>query len=126
MSDDDVRAGEELARAWLAGKTGLPDDLALVVSGMTKPLDAATRAFLQEIGRTARASAKREARPAPSRSTPSPAPEPPPAPTIDINELWRRRQERNRAQRLEELSRRNADAFSTMASTGRRGWGSEL
>jgi hypothetical protein len=111
MSDDDVRAGEELAKAWLAGKSELIDDLAALVDGMDKPLDATARAFLQMIGDAAKASAKREARPTPSaRRTPAPPPESTPAP-VDLNEMFRRRRERERARRLEEFGRRNQEAF---------------
>src|ERR1700677_5213801 len=108
MSDDDVRAGEELAKAWLAGKSELIDDLAALVDGMDKPLDATARAFLQMIGDAAKASAKREARPTPSaRRTPAPPPESTPAAPVDLNEMLRRRRERERARRLEELGRYN-------------------
>ena len=44
MADDDVRAGEELARAWLDGKSELIDDLAALVDGMDRPLDGTARA----------------------------------------------------------------------------------
>ena len=122
MSDDDVRAGEELAKAWLAGKSGLSDDLALLVSGLSQPLDATARTFLSTIGSDARAMAKREARPTPSaRRTPTPmpeaqpsaqpTPEPPVAPTISLDEMIRRIRERERAARLEELGRRNQEAW---------------
>jgi hypothetical protein len=43
------------------------------------------------------------------------APPPLPAPTISLDEMWRRRRERNREQRLEELGRRNAAAWSDQA-----------
>jgi hypothetical protein len=112
MSDDDVRAGEELAKAWLAGKSELIDDLAALVDGMDKPLDATARAFLQMIGEAAKASAKREARPTPSaRRTPAPPPASTPAAPVDLNEMLRRRREREHARRLEELGRRNQEAF---------------
>jgi hypothetical protein len=107
----------ELARAWLAGKSELMDDLADLVEGMSHPLDPAARTFLQTIGSDAKAMAKREARPTPSaRRTPDPAkaqpsPEAPPAPLIDLSEMLRRRRERERAAKLEELGRRNQEAF---------------
>jgi hypothetical protein len=41
----------------------------------------------------------------------APSPEAPPAPPIDLNEMLRRRHERERAARLDELGRRNAEAF---------------
>jgi hypothetical protein len=116
MSDDDVRAGEELAKAWLAGKSELIDDLAALVDGMDKPLDATARAFLQMIGDAAKASAKREARPTPSaRRTPAPPPESTPAAPVDLNEMLRRRRERERARRLEELGRYNDEAWRDQA-----------
>jgi hypothetical protein len=127
MSDDDVRAGEELAKAWLAGKSELIDDLAALVDGMDKPLDATARAFLQMIGEAAKASAKREARPTPSaRRTPAPpppSPDAPIAPAVNFEEVMRRRRERDRARRLDELGRRNQEAWleqSAMLEASRR------
>jgi hypothetical protein len=134
MSDDDVRAGEELAKAWLAGKSELIDDLAALVDGMDKPLDATARAFLQMIGNAAKASAKREARPTPAGAPAprppdlakaQPTPEAPRAPLIDLNELLRRRRERERARRLEELGRNNDEAWRDQAEMVRgmgAGW----
>jgi hypothetical protein len=117
------RANEdvELARAWLRGESGLFDDLAdLVESMIDKPLDPAARTFISTIGRDAKAMAKGKARPASARLEAQTAPqtpaEPPPAPTIDINELWRRRRERNREQRLAELGRRNSEAWVEMGA----------
>ena len=122
----------ELARAWLRGESGLFDDLAdLVESMIDKPLDPAARTFISTIGRDAKAlaSAKGNARPTPSaRRAPDPppqqpSPEAPLARPIDLNELWRRRQERNRAQRLDELARRNQEAFADQAQMMRSmGW----
>jgi hypothetical protein len=104
----------ELARAWLQGKSALMDDLAdLVESMMGKQLDAAARTFISTIGNAAKASAKREARPTPSaRRTPAPPPaEPLPAAPVDFSEILRRRREREHARRLDELGRRNQEAF---------------
>jgi hypothetical protein len=118
--DDGVRAGEELARAWLDGKSELIDDLAALVDGMDKPLDGTARAFLLTVGNAARAVARREDLPAPAGAPASrppdlakavPSPDTPPAPPIDLNEMLRRRQERERAARFEELARRNAALF---------------
>jgi hypothetical protein len=115
MSDDDVRAGEELARAWLQGKSEMSDDLALLVDGMSQPLDATARAFILAIGAAARSVPKGKARPASARieaqTAAQPSPEAPPAPLIDLNEMMRRRRERERARRLEEFGRRNQEAF---------------
>ena len=99
--DDDVRAGEELARAWLQGKSELIDDLAALVDGMTRPLDATARAFLLTIGNAARLAPKSKVRqtptgtPAPARleaqTAAQPTPEAPPAPAFDVDEFRRRR-----------------------------------
>ena len=115
-SDEMSHANEdvELARAWLQGKSALMDDLAdLVESMMGKQLDAAARTFISTIGNAAKASAKREARPTPSaRRTPAPPPaEPLPAAPVDFSEILRRRREREHARRLDELGRRNQEAF---------------
>jgi hypothetical protein len=111
----------ELARAWLRGEGALFDDLAdLVESMMEKPLEAAARTFISTIGRDAKALAKGKPRPAPSaRLTPAPPPaEPdaPLAPAVNLEEVMRRRRERNHAQRLAELGRRNAEAWTEQTS----------
>jgi hypothetical protein len=117
---DAAKEGEELAKAWLAGKSQLFDDLAdLVESMMDKPLDAPARAFISTIGRDAKAMAKRKDR---SLATTDPAKaqaaqptQDPPQPRVDLNELWRRRLERERARRLDELGRSNAEAWRDQA-----------
>jgi hypothetical protein len=116
-ADEDV----ELARAWLQGKTELMDDLAdLVESMMGKPLDAAARTFISTIGRDAKAMAKRKDRslattdPAKAQTVAQPTQDPP-QPRVDLNELWRRRLERERARRLDELGRSNAEAWRDQA-----------
>jgi hypothetical protein len=121
--DDDARAGEELARAWLQGKSEMSDDLALLVSGMTQPLDATARAFLQTIGNAAKASAKRGPTPSARRTAAAPPVQVPPAAPVDLNEMLRRRRERERAAKLEEFGRRNAEAWleqSAMIDATRR------
>jgi hypothetical protein len=107
----------ELARAWLQGKSELMDDLAdLVESMMGKPLDAAARTFISTIGRDAKAMAKRKDRSlamtdhAKAQTVAQPTQDPP-QPRVDLNELWRRRLERERAAKLEEFGRRNQEAF---------------
>jgi hypothetical protein len=130
MVDDDFRAGEALALEWLAGKTSLTDDLAVIVLGMARELSGEARefggdarGFLVTIGNAAKASARGNARPtragtpAPAsiEAAAQPAPEPP-QPHVDINELWRRRRESNREQRLAELGRRNAEAWVEMGA----------
>jgi hypothetical protein len=121
VADDDARAGEELARGWLRGKSELIDDLAALVDCMAQPLDETARAFLLTVGNSARAVARREDLPtpagAPAPRPPDlakahPTPDAPPAPPIDLNEMLRR--ERERAARLEELARRNQEAFLEM------------
>jgi hypothetical protein len=62
----DAKEGEELAKAWLAGKSELIDDLAALVEGMDKPLDGTARAFLQTIGSAAKAAPRGKARPTPA------------------------------------------------------------
>jgi hypothetical protein len=123
MSNDDVRAGEELARVWLQGKSGLSDDLAALVAGLGRPFDATVRTFLQTIGNAAKASAKRGPTPSARRAAAAPPAEPPPAAPVDLNELLRRRRERERAARLGELGRRNQEAWleqSAMLDAARR------
>ena len=127
MVADDFRAGEALALEWIEGRTSLTDDLAVIVLGMARELSGEARefggdarGFLVTIGNAARM-AKRDDLPTLARTSaprakglanaqPT-APEPPPAPTTDINEMFRRRRERERAVRLEELGRRNQEAF---------------
>ena len=106
----DANEGEELARAWLQGKSELMDDLAdLVESMMDKPLDAAARTFISTIGRDAKAMAKRKDRSlattdhAKAQTVAQPTQDPP-QPGVDLNEMLRRRLERERARRLEELA----------------------
>jgi hypothetical protein len=120
MADDDFRAGEGMAIEWLESRSEMSDDLALLVSGMTQPLDGTARAFLLTVGNAARAVARREDLPtsagAPAQRAPDPAkaqptPEATPTPPIDLNEMLRRRRERERAARFEELARRNAALF---------------
>jgi hypothetical protein len=120
MSDEDVK----LARAWLRGEGGLMDDLAdLVESMMDKRLDPAARTFISTIGNAAKSKARQTPAGAPARP-PAPPPEPSPAAPVDINELWRRRQERNREQRMAFLGQRNAAAWGDVAEMAHRaGWG---
>jgi hypothetical protein len=129
MVDDDVRAGEELARAWLQGKSELIDDLAALVDGMTRPLDATARAFLLTIGNAARSTPRGKTRPT-SAGAPAPAhleaqtPEAPALPRVDVDELRRRMREHERAARLERLARSNAAAWGEQVVMVRRmGWG---
>ena len=65
----------------------MSDDLALLVSGMAHPLDAAAMAFIRMIGNEATASAKGKVRssattdPAKAQPSPEPLPAPPSAST---------------------------------------------
>jgi hypothetical protein len=110
VADDDARAGEELARAWLQGKSELINDLAALVDGMSQPLDATARAFLLTVGNAARSAPRGKARPAPARLDAQPTQDPP-QPRVDIDEFRRRQREHERAARLEELGRSNAAAW---------------
>jgi hypothetical protein len=112
----------EIARAWLRGESGLFEDLADIVASMIdEPLDPAARTFLSTIGRDAKALAKSKARPTtpatPSRSpsSSSPTPEPTAAPTISLDEMMRRRRERERARRIEAWGRYNNEAWADQA-----------
>jgi hypothetical protein len=115
MSDDDARAGEELAIAWLRGEGELIVDLAALVDGMTRPLDATARAFLSRVGNAARSAPRGKARPTSARieaqTKAQPTPEAPPAPAFNVDEFRRRRREHERAARFEDLARRNAALF---------------
>jgi hypothetical protein len=130
MIDDDFRAGEALALEWIEGRTSLTDDLAVLVLGMTSELSGEARefggearGFLVTLGNAARQAARRETNPrskpirprAPDPAKAPPSPEAPPGPTIDINEMFRRRRESERARRLEEFGRRNAAAWGEQA-----------
>jgi hypothetical protein len=110
MPDD--RAGEDLARAWLRRKSELDDDLAALVDGMDKPLDATARAFLLTVGNAARG----HTRPRPAGATrpaveAQPLPEVTPSQPVDVDAFRRRRREHERAARLEQLCQRNAALF---------------
>jgi hypothetical protein len=114
MSDDDARAGEELARAWLQGKSELIDSLADLVEGMSHPLDETARAFLVTIGNAARSATKRVGQPTlvvPSDAAPTPRSAPAVETKVDIDEFRRRRLEHERRARFEELASRNQARF---------------
>jgi hypothetical protein len=118
VADDEARAGEDLARAWLQGKSEMSDDLALLVSGMTQPLDEMATAFIRMIGNAAKAAPKSKVRQTPAGAPAAPpnlaqaqpSPEAPPAPLIDFNEMMRRHRESEYARRLEELWRENSSS----------------
>jgi hypothetical protein len=115
----DFREGEAMAREWIAGRGDLPDLLHVVrdmprrggmgglEAGFLSTLDAAVRG--ERLGGAATpdpAKAQRllEAMPA------APAPEAVSAP-VDLEAFHRRRREHELAARLDELGRRNAEAF---------------
>jgi hypothetical protein len=134
MSDD--AAGEELAKAWLRGEGELIDDLAALVDGMDKPLDETARAFLLTIGAAARSAPKSKVRqtptgtPAPARlgaqTAAQPTPEAPPARPVDVDAFRARMRDHERARRLEQLGRSNAEAWGEQAQLVRRmGWRDE-
>jgi hypothetical protein len=82
---------------------------------MPKPLGAIERAFLQAVGKAARAAAKRDGRSAPAGARPpapveaqTPAAPPPARAPIDVDDSWRRARERAQRARLEELWRANS------------------
>jgi hypothetical protein len=97
--------GEDMARAWLAGKTNMHDDLGeLVASMVAGELGPVERGFLRVVGDAARSTGKRK-----GKQTAEPVPQPPPAgPVVDVDASWRRARERMKRARLEELARRNA------------------
>ena len=134
--DDDSRAGEGMAIDWIAGRSEMSDDLALLVSGMEQPLDETARAFLITIGNAARAAAKRAelaVRGAP-RPTPTGAPSPavlegrtPAAPpAIDVDSFWRQTQERMQRARIEEFWRKNSEIPAIIDMRPRRRPGDDL
>jgi hypothetical protein len=136
MVDDDVRAGEDLAKAWLRGEGELIDDLAALVDGMTRPLDETARAFLLTIGNAARSAPKSKVRqtptgtPAPARleaqTAAQPTPEAPPQPPIDVDAFRRRMRDHERARRFERLASSNAAAWGQQGAMVRRmGWRDE-
>jgi hypothetical protein len=126
MIDDDFRAGEALALEWIEGRTSLTDDLAVLVLGMARELrgearefGGEVRGFLVTIGNAARQAPRGHTRPRPAGAPKPvealPSPEVPSA-TVDFNEMLRRRRERNLAARLDELGRRNQEAWLEQAA----------
>jgi hypothetical protein len=116
----DFRDGEAMAREWIAGRGDLPDLLRIVrdmprcgelgglEAGFLSTIDAAVRSDrlgAANVPDPAKAQLLLEATPSAEAS---------PQPLIDIDEFRRRRRERERAARLEELARRNQEAFLEM------------
>ena len=84
-ADDKSRAGEGMAIDWIAGRSEMSDDLALLVSGMEQPLDETARAFLLTVGNAARAAAKRAELAARGAPKPTPTGTPPAPGPIDVD-----------------------------------------
>jgi hypothetical protein len=109
------REGEAMAREWIAGRGDLPDLLHIVrtmppreemwgmEAGFLSTIDAAVRGD--------RVGATNAPDPAKAQLLLEATPSPPALPPIDIDEFHRRRREHERAARLEELGRRNAEAW---------------
>jgi hypothetical protein len=104
-----------MAREWIAGRGDLPDLLHIVrtmppreemwglEAGFLSTIDAAVRGD--------RVGATNAPDPAKAQLLLEATPSPPALPPIDIDEFHRRRREHERAARLEELGRRNAEAW---------------
>jgi hypothetical protein len=110
----DYEEGARRGLEWL-GRSEDAAELAQIVGEMPPKLGDMETAFLIAIGRAALAGHKAapqtedeaKARPA---TLPPPA-EAPPVSWIDVDEFRRRRLERERAAKFEELARRNQEAF---------------
>ena len=112
----DFRDGEGMAREWIAGRGDLPDllhivrdmprggDLGGLEAGFLSTIDAAVHG--DRLGAANVAGSGDESAAVAGRS--------PPQPPIDVDEFRRRRREHERAARLEELGRRNQEAFLEM------------
>jgi hypothetical protein len=113
----DFREGEAMARDWIAGKGALPD-LMSIVKDMPRDLAGLEAGFLSTVDAAARGRQGAAGAPDPAKAqlalAPQPTPEPPP--TISLDELMLRRRERNLEQRLDELGRRNAEAWVEMGA----------
>ncbi len=110
----DFEEGARRALAWL-GRSEEAAELAQIIGEMPAKLGDMEIAFIIAIGRAALAGHKAapqtedeaKARPATLPSTP----EAPPVPWIDVDAFHRRRRESELAARLDELWRRNAEAW---------------
>ena len=113
----DFRDGEVMAREWIAGRGDLPD-LLHIVRDMPRggELGGLEAGFLSTIDAAVRGDRLGAANvPDPAKAQllmeGTPVAEAPPLPPIDVDEFRRRRREHELAARLEELGRRNAEAF---------------
>jgi hypothetical protein len=117
----DFREGEAMAREWIAGRGDLPD-LLHVVRDMPRggAMGGLEAGFLSTIDAAVRGDRRGET------GAPDPAkaqlllqgslPEEAQAPTVDVDEFLRRRRERELAARLQELGRRNAQAWQDQSA----------
>jgi hypothetical protein len=113
----DFRDGEAMAREWIAGRGALPD-LLHIVRDMPRgvELGGLEAGFLSTIDAAVRGDRLDAANvPDPTKAQllleALPLPEAPPVPPVDVDEFRRRRRDHELAARLDELGRRNAEAF---------------
>jgi hypothetical protein len=113
----DFREGEGMAREWIAGRGDLPD-LLHIVRDMPRggELGGLEAGFLSTINAAVRGERPGAASvPDPTKAQllleATPSAEAPALPPIDVDEFRRRRREHELAARLDELWRRNAEAW---------------
>jgi hypothetical protein len=113
----DFREGEAMAREWIDGRGDLPD-LLHIVRDMPRggELGGLEAGFLSTIDAAVRGDRPGAANlPDPAKAqllrVATPSAEAMPQPPIDVDEFRRRWRGRERAARLEELGRRNQEAF---------------
>jgi hypothetical protein len=112
----DFREGEGMAREWIAGRGDLPDLLHIVRDmprgGELGDLEAGFLSTIDAAVRGDRLDAANVPDPATAQQLleASPSPEAVSAP-VDLEAFHRRRRERERAARFEDLARRNAALF---------------
>ena len=114
----DFRDGEGMAREWIAGRGDLPDLLHIVrdmprggelgglEAGFLSTIDAAVRGDPLGLADAPDATKAQLLLKAP------PSAGAPPLPPLHVDKFRRRQRERERAARLEELGRRNQEAFT--------------
>ncbi len=105
----DFGDGAAMAREWIAGRGDLPE-LMLIIKDMPRDLGGLEAGFLSAIDAAVRGDRRSEiGAPDPAKAQLALAPSA--EPKIDIEEFHRRRRERELAARVDELARRNAEAF---------------
>jgi hypothetical protein len=111
---NDFEEGARRALEWL-GRSEDAAELPQIVGEMPTKLGDMEAAFLIAIARAAlaghKAAPQTETEATARPVTLPPMPEAAPLPTIDVDDFRRRRRERERAARLDELGRRNQEAF---------------